>query len=122
MHLPLGGESTHVLLRRVVRLFDLDADGDSIHRHLLKHKGLAPWLKQAPGLRVPGAWDGFETAVRAVLGQQVSVARGTDLANALIQRYGQGEFRRHNNCVMPISLRSVCPVGVVAQSAPLRNG
>ena len=74
VHLPLGGESTHVLLRRVVRLFDLDADGDSIHRHLLKHKGLAPWLKQAPGLRVLGAWDGFETAVRAVLGQQVSVA------------------------------------------------
>ena len=92
VHLPLGGESTHRLLRRVVRLFDLDADGDAIHRHLLQHRGLAPWLERAPGLRVPGAWDGFETAVRAVLGQQVSVARGTDLANALIERYGQGGF------------------------------
>ena len=79
VHLPLGGESTHRLLRRVVRLFDLDADGDAIHRHLLQHRGLAPWLERAPGLRVPGAWDGFETAVRAVLGQQVSVARGLSL-------------------------------------------
>ena len=46
----------------------------------------------APGLRVPGAWDGFETAVRAVLGQQVSVARATELANRVIERYGRGHF------------------------------
>ena len=46
----------------------------------------------APGLRVPGAWDGFETAVRAVLGQQVSVARGTALADEMVARYGQGVF------------------------------
>lgn len=92
VHLPLGSESTHALLRRVVRLFDLDADGETIHRHLSKHAGLKRWVGQAPGLRVPGAWDGFETAVRAVLGQQVSVARGTDLANELVQRYGSGDF------------------------------
>ena len=52
---------------------------------------LAPWVKKAGGC-VPGAWDGFETAVRAILGQQVSVVRATELANALIQRYGQGSF------------------------------
>jgi AraC family transcriptional regulator of adaptative response / DNA-3-methyladenine glycosylase II len=41
---------------------------------------------------VPGAWDGFETAVRAILGQQVSVARATVLAAAMIERYGEGRF------------------------------
>jgi AraC family transcriptional regulator of adaptative response / DNA-3-methyladenine glycosylase II len=92
VQLPLGEESTHSLLRRVVRLFDLDADGDTIHTQLGQQSGLKQWVKQAPGLRVPGAWDGFETAVRAVLGQQVSVARGTVLANALIDRYGKGDF------------------------------
>ena len=49
-------------------------------------------VAEAPGLRVPGAWDGFETAVRAVLGQQVSVARGTELANRMIVAYGEGDF------------------------------
>jgi AraC family transcriptional regulator of adaptative response / DNA-3-methyladenine glycosylase II len=53
---------------------------------------LAQSVSHAPGLRVLGAWDGFETTVRAVLGQQVSVARGTDLANGMIQAYGQGDF------------------------------
>lgn len=53
---------------------------------------LGRWVREAPGLRVPGAWDGFETAVRAVLGQQVSVARATTLAGALIERYGAGAF------------------------------
>jgi AraC family transcriptional regulator of adaptative response / DNA-3-methyladenine glycosylase II len=41
---------------------------------------------------VPGAWDGFETAVRAILGQQVSVARATTLAEILAERYGGGAF------------------------------
>ena len=41
---------------------------------------------------MPGAWDGFESAVRAVLGQQVSVARGTELANRMIEAYGGGDF------------------------------
>ncbi len=43
-------------------------------------------------MRVPGAWDGFETAVRAILGQQVSVARATELAAKLIDWYGNGSF------------------------------
>ena len=82
------------LLSRVVRLFDVRVDGDLIDRTLfgapsryLKHS-----VAQAPGLRVPGAWDGFETAVRAGLGQQVRVARGTELANRMVQAYGEGDF------------------------------
>jgi len=43
-------------------------------------------------MRVPGAWDGFETGVRAILGQQVSVARARNLAIDLMQRFGSGGF------------------------------
>ena len=79
-------------LRRVRRLFDLDADSQAIDEQLNQDVLLGPWVMAAPGLRVPGAWDGFETAVRAILGQQVSVARATELAAKLIDRYGNGSF------------------------------
>jgi AraC family transcriptional regulator of adaptative response / DNA-3-methyladenine glycosylase II len=49
---------------------------------------LAPLVAARPGLRVPGAWDGFELAVRAVLGQQITVAAGVRLAGKLVARYG----------------------------------
>jgi AraC family transcriptional regulator of adaptative response / DNA-3-methyladenine glycosylase II len=91
-YLPLGGEPIYQLLRRLGRVFDLPTDGATLHKHLSADSFLAPWVNAAPGLRVPGAWDGFETCVRAILGQQVSVARGTELANAMIARYGGGDF------------------------------
>ena len=91
-YLPLGGEPIYQLLRRLGRLFDLHTDGATLHKHLSADRFLAPWVKATPGLRVPGAWDGFETCVRAILGQQVSVARGAELANAMIARYGSGDF------------------------------
>lgn len=91
-YLPLGGEPIYQILRRLGRLFDLYMDGATLDKHLNKDRFLAPWVKAAPGLRVPGAWNGFETCVRAILGQQVSVARGTALANAMIERYGGGDF------------------------------
>ncbi len=80
------------LLQRLRRVFDLDADSYAIDGHLDEDPMLSRWVREAPGLRVPGAWDGFETAVRAVLGQQVSVARATTLAGALIERFGAGAF------------------------------
>ena len=80
------------LLRRVRRTFDLDADSSVIDAHLAGDPRLGAAVRAAPGLRVPGAWDGFETAVRAVLGQQVSVARATRLAGMLVERYGGGMF------------------------------
>ena len=79
-------------LRRVRRLFDLDADSQAVDGQLSRDGLLGPWVASAPGLRVPGAWDGFETAVRAILGQQVSVARATELAAKLIDWYGNGSF------------------------------
>jgi AraC family transcriptional regulator of adaptative response / DNA-3-methyladenine glycosylase II len=85
-------EPLHHLLTRVRRVFDLNADGHTLHETLQQDSRLGTWVRQAPGLRVPGAWDGFELAVRAVLGQQVSVARGTELANKMVARYGAGLF------------------------------
>jgi 3-methyladenine DNA glycosylase/8-oxoguanine DNA glycosylase len=50
---------------------------------------LEPLVRSRPGLRVPRAWDPFELAVRAVLGQQVSVRAATTLAGRLAERYGR---------------------------------
>ncbi len=80
------------LLVRLRRVFDLDADPEAIEATLGEDERLRPILKADPGLRVPGAWDGFEIAVRAILGQQVSVARARDLAVALCERFGGGDF------------------------------
>lgn len=90
--LPLVDEPLHQLLTRIRQVFDLRADGDAIHRHLVQDPFLSEWVVGRPGLRVPGAWDGFESAVRAVLGQQVSVERGTVLANKMVEVYGHGRF------------------------------
>jgi AraC family transcriptional regulator of adaptative response / DNA-3-methyladenine glycosylase II len=76
------------LVTRVRRMFDLDADPASIHAHLAQDPRLRELLARFAGLRLPGAWDGFELAVRAVLGQQVSVAAARTLAKRLLARHG----------------------------------
>jgi AraC family transcriptional regulator of adaptative response / DNA-3-methyladenine glycosylase II len=70
------------------RLLDLDADPEAIDAALLSDPALASSLCAHPGLRVPGAVDGFELAVRAVLGQQVSVSAARTLAARLVATYG----------------------------------
>ena len=77
---------------RLRRVFDLDADSRAIDRHLAAQPKLAPWVRASPGLRVPGVWEPFEGTVRAILGQQVSVARATALATLLCERFGEGGF------------------------------
>ena len=69
------------LAARVRRVFDLATDPSGIVAHLQRDRGLRPFVR--PGVRIPGAWDPFEMAVRAILGQQISVARARDLAIAL---------------------------------------
>jgi len=76
------------IIARVRRVFDLGADVASIGAHLAKDRLLAPLVARRPGLRVPGGWDGFELAVRAVLGQQVTVEAGRRLAVQLVQACG----------------------------------
>jgi len=79
------------LLYRVRRVFDVDADPEAIDTGLAGDAMLARLLAEGGGgLRVPGAWSGYETAVRAVLGQQVSVAAATRLAARLLERFGEG--------------------------------
>ena len=77
------------IVGRVRQLFDLGADPIVISRHLSADPLLAPVVANAPGLRVPGCWDGFELAVRAVLGQQVSVRAATSLAGRLVEAHGR---------------------------------
>ncbi len=77
------------LARRVRRLFDLDCDPEAIVAHLRKSRALAGRVAKARGLRVPGAWDAFELAVRAVLGQQITVRAATTLAGRLARAYGR---------------------------------
>ncbi|MGE5651205.1 MAG: AlkA N-terminal domain-containing protein, partial [Bacillota bacterium] len=76
------------LLSRVRAQFDLDANPAVIDAHLCRDPLLAERIGRWPGLRVPGAFDAFELAVRAVLGQQVSVAGATTLSGRLVARFG----------------------------------
>lgn len=74
---------------RLRALFDLDAEPMRIAEALGRDRRLARAVARRPGLRVPGAWDGLEIAVRAVLGQQVSVRAATTLAARLAARFGE---------------------------------
>lgn len=74
---------------RLRRIFDLGADPAEIAAHLRDDPRLRAAVKALPGLRIPGAWDGFELAVRAILGQQVSVQAATKLAGRLVEAYGE---------------------------------
>ncbi len=85
------------IVERLRRVFDLGANPTAIAAHLatdspeerLRQRYLNPLVTNLPGLRVPGAWDGFELAVRAILGQQISVAAATTLASRLVAAYGE---------------------------------
>lgn len=85
--LSLAG-STAEAAARLRRLFDAEADPVVIGAHLSRDALLAELVAARPGLRVPGAWDGFEMAVRAILGQQVSVSAATRLAGRLVAAFG----------------------------------
>ncbi|MBO0776899.1 MAG: helix-turn-helix domain-containing protein, partial [Actinobacteria bacterium] len=76
------------VVSRCRRLLDLDADPQAIGAALAADEVLAPLVAARPGLRVPGAYDGFELAVRAVLGQQVSLAAARTFAARLAARFG----------------------------------
>lgn len=77
------------VLYRVRRMFDLDTDPRPIDALLRTDPVLSPLVSAHPGLRVPGAWDGFELAVRAVLGQQITVVAATALARRLVEAHGE---------------------------------
>jgi AraC family transcriptional regulator of adaptative response / DNA-3-methyladenine glycosylase II len=76
------------IIARVRAVFDLATDPAPINAHLACDPRLAGLVATRPGIRVPGAWDGFELAVRAILGQQISVAAATRLLGRLVQVHG----------------------------------
>ena len=76
------------LVKRTRRLFDLDADLQVVNAGLQSSALLAVGIARRPGLRVPGSWDGFESAVRAVIGQQISVAGATTITARLVAKLG----------------------------------
>lgn len=82
---------THLaqIVERLRRLFDLDANVMDIMTHLQQDSQLGATIAALPGLRIPGAWDQFELAVRAILGQHISVAAARTLAGRLVATYGE---------------------------------
>jgi AraC family transcriptional regulator, regulatory protein of adaptative response / DNA-3-methyladenine glycosylase II len=86
---PELSSSLMQVVARIRRMFDLGADPEIIELHLSKDPHLLPLVNSRPGLRVPGAWDGFEVAIRAILGQQISVPAATTLAGRLVEAYGE---------------------------------
>ena len=76
------------IVTRIRHMFDLDADPHAISAALQTTPHLRSLMRKRAGLRLPGSWDGFEVAVRAILGQQVSVAAARTLASRIVHRYG----------------------------------
>jgi AraC family transcriptional regulator of adaptative response / DNA-3-methyladenine glycosylase II len=77
-----------VIVARIRRVFDLEADIETIGAHLSRDPGMAALVARRPGLRAPGGWDGFELATRAILGQQVTVKAARSLAGRLTAAFG----------------------------------
>jgi AraC family transcriptional regulator of adaptative response / DNA-3-methyladenine glycosylase II len=84
------------IVERIRTMFDLNADCAAIVRGLQTDPVLAPRIASHPGLRVPGCWSGFELAVRAILGQQITVKGATALAGRIVKAFGQ-PFAAANN-------------------------
>jgi AraC family transcriptional regulator, regulatory protein of adaptative response / DNA-3-methyladenine glycosylase II len=83
--------SLFFITERIRTMFDLNADWAAIVQSLRTDPVLAPYVDSGPGLRVPGCWNGFELATRAILGQQITVKGATLLAGRIVSRFG-GRF------------------------------
>lgn len=77
------------LIARLKNIFDLDADSMAIENDLAKDKKLKPLLVQHRGLRIAGSWDGFELAVRAIVGQKISVKAARTTLNKMVIACGE---------------------------------
>lgn len=86
-HLPHWEELIHIV-QRARRIASLDLDLDEPASHLGDDAIIGPLLRTRPGVRVPGTWDPFETGVRAIVGQQVSVAAANTLTGRIVERIG----------------------------------
>ena len=106
------------LLGRLRSLFDLDARPDLVSKHLRKDPRLAAAVRANPGLRVPGAFDGFEMGLRAILGQQVTVRAATTVACRFVQAFGTAvvtPFPELNRLAPLPSIVAAASVGDIAR-------
>lgn len=129
LRVELSRELTPVLpalLGRLRHLFDLGARPDVIRERLGADARLAPLVEVNPGLRVPGAFDGFELAVRAILGQQVSVAAATTLSGRFAGAFGERIATPHEGLelsmpsaerVSTLDVDSIAALGIVRARA-----
>lgn len=85
----IGIQNIFPVVQRCREVFDLDAPTQEIAAVLAQDAVLARLLRKYPGVRVPGSWDGFELAVRAILGQQISVKAATTIAGRVAREYGE---------------------------------
>jgi AraC family transcriptional regulator of adaptative response / DNA-3-methyladenine glycosylase II len=76
------------IVERIRAMFDLNADPGKIARSLRADDLLAPMVRATPGIRVPGAWNGFELAIRAIVGQQISVQGASTITGRIAEKFG----------------------------------
>ena len=103
------------LVARVRKMFDLDADPQAIAAHFAGDPALGPLVSAQPGLRLPAAYDPFEQAVRAVVGQQVTVKAAVTITRRLVERLGEPLAQA------PIGLEVLFPTARAIADDPLEN-
>jgi AraC family transcriptional regulator, regulatory protein of adaptative response / DNA-3-methyladenine glycosylase II len=81
--------SLFFITERIRTMFDLNADWAAIVQSLRTDPVLMAHVDSGPGLRVPGCWNGFELATRAILGQQITVKGATTLAGRMVSTFGK---------------------------------
>lgn len=101
---------------RVRSLFRLDVDDAAARRHLRRDRWLGTLARRLRGVRLPGAWDGFETAVRIIVGQQVSVSGASTTTGRLAERFGE-----RIELPLPGGLRQLFPEAQTLAKAQLRH-
>jgi AraC family transcriptional regulator of adaptative response / DNA-3-methyladenine glycosylase II len=80
--------SLFLIVERIRRMFDINADWEPISKRLRTDPALRSAVCAKPGRRLPGCWDGFELTTRAIIGQQVTVKGATSLTGRLVQKFG----------------------------------
>jgi AraC family transcriptional regulator of adaptative response / DNA-3-methyladenine glycosylase II len=96
---------------------DLDADMSVVDAHLARDPELAKDVSREPGVRVPGMLDGFECAVRAVLGQQVTVQGGRTLAERMVAAFGDGHAFPSAEVLADADAAAIARIGVPKKRA-----
>jgi AraC family transcriptional regulator of adaptative response / DNA-3-methyladenine glycosylase II len=115
MHLATFGSIIDEV-ERVRSLFGINSDHSDALSYLRKDKWLGATMKKQPGIRLPGAWDRFETAVRIIVGQQVSVAGASTVTGRIVKRFG-----KQIEVPLPGSLAYVFPAPSVLAKAKVQN-